>query len=178
MNLIVGSPWWLIAFLALALLAAAAEDVVRLRISNVTCASVLLGALIAMVLHGFSWSLWQNLALCVGILLIGLPVFAAGWMGGGDVKLLAALGLWLDLQAALGLLAAVFLAGGLVAILFIGVKRMRGVPREKRRSGRVPYGLAIVAGAAFVFSTQLSQASSDPYGSHNLNKWRLPKAED
>ena len=38
MNLIVGAPWWLIIILMLALGAAAIEDAVRLRISNLICA--------------------------------------------------------------------------------------------------------------------------------------------
>jgi prepilin peptidase CpaA len=173
MNLIVGAPSWLVLLLALALLAAAAEDAIRLRISNLTCAAVLAGALLAMVLQGFSLSLWQNLALCIGILSIGTPMFAAGWMGGGDVKLLAALGVWLDLQSAIALLAAVFLAGGAIAAIYIAVRRIRGAPKEKRASGRIPYGLAIVAGAAFVFGLQLSQARSDPYGARDMEKWRL-----
>ena len=50
MNLIVGSPVWLTILLALALAAAAIEDAVRLRISNLTCATVLIGAILAMAL--------------------------------------------------------------------------------------------------------------------------------
>jgi prepilin peptidase CpaA len=162
MNLVVGAPLWLVGLLALVLLAAAIEDAVRLRISNFTCAAVLLGALISMVLHGFSLGLWQNFVVCVAILMVGMPAFAAGWLGGGDVKLLAALGLWLNLQAALGFVAAVFIAGGVVAIIYIATRPFRRGPQKDRSSRRVPYGLAIVGGAVFVFGMQLSQRPADP----------------
>ena len=157
MNLIFSAPIWLIGILALTLIAAAIEDLVRLRISNVTCGIVFFAALLAMILHGFSTSLWQNAVVCIGILIIGMPAFAKGWFGGGDVKLLAALGLWLNLQAALGLLAAVFIAGGIIALIYILVRTIWGV---HRRDGRIAYGLAIVAGALFIFGSQLHERNT------------------
>src|SRR5437764_12004603 len=148
MNLIVSSPWWLIALLVLALVAGAVEDGIRLRISNITCAAVFIGALVAAGFHGFSSTLWQNVVVCVVILVVGTAAFAAGWFGGGDVKLLAAIGLWLDLRAATGLVAAVFIAGGLIALLFIaGRLVIFSGQASKKRDRRIPYGLAIVAGA-------------------------------
>jgi prepilin peptidase CpaA len=164
MNLIVGTPSWLVLILVLALVAAAIEDAVRLRISNVTCLVVALAAIAAAIMHGFSPSLWQNAVVFAAILAVGTPMFGAGWMGGGDVKLLAALGLWFSLSSAVGLLAAVFMAGGLVALVYIMVRRL--VNRDgsaKARSGRVPYGLAISAGAAFVIAVQLNPRPADPF---------------
>jgi prepilin peptidase CpaA len=167
MNLIVGSPWWLIAFLVLALIAAAVEDALRLRISNLTCAGVIAAALIAMGMHGFSTSLWQNWVIAIAILAIGTPAFAAGWFGGGDVKLLAAIGLWISLKAVLGLISAIFIVGGLVALIYIAARRFRPSSKgTKSRDRRVPYGLAIVAGALFVFAAQLNERPSNPYIEH------------
>jgi len=164
MNLIVGAPPWLVAILCLALVAAAVEDAVRLRISNITCAAVALGAVIAAAWHGFTPSLWQNVAVFAALLAVGTPVFAAGLLGGGDVKLLAALGLWFTISAAMSLLAAVFLAGGVVAIVYIVVRRLMTRDRSaKTRSGRVPYGLAITAGAAFVLAVQLNSRPTNPF---------------
>ena len=164
MNLIVGAPWWLVAILAAALLAAAVEDVLRLRISNITCLAVFGAALVAMGIHGLSTSLWQNWAIFIAILVLGTPAFAAGWFGGGDVKLLAAIGLWLDLQAVVGLIAAVFIVGGIVALLYIiGRRFTRSADGTKSRDRRVPYGLAIAAGAIFIFATQLSERPSDAF---------------
>ena len=164
MNLIVGAPSWLILLLAMTLIAAALEDALRFRISNLACALVFVAALAAMGLHGLSWSLWQNALVCLAILTVGTMAFAAGWLGGGDIKLLAAIGLWLDLRSALGLIAAVFIAGGLVALAYILVRRI--VPSRRkldRRHSRVPYGLAIVAGAAFIFTIPLTDRRADPF---------------
>jgi prepilin peptidase CpaA len=167
MNLVVGAPWWLIAILILALLAAAIEDALRLRISNVTCAIVLFAALMAMGVHGFSLALWQNALVCIAILAIGTPAFSFGWLGGGDIKLLAAIGLWLNLSAAAGLIAAVFLAGGLVAIAYIAARRLsRRGQQSRARDRRVPYGVAIVIGALFIFGTQLSEPAANPLIDH------------
>ncbi len=167
MNLIVGSPWWLIAFVVLALLAAAIEDELRLRISNATCLAVFAAALVAMGMHGFSTSLWQNWAIAIAILVIGTPAFSAGWFGGGDIKLLSAIGLWINLGAVIGLISAVFIIGGVVALVYIFARRFtRSAQGTKSRDRRVPYGLAIVAGAVFVFATQLTERPSNPYIEH------------
>jgi prepilin peptidase CpaA len=167
MNLIVGSPWWLIAFVVLALIAAAIEDTLRLRISNATCLALFGAALVAMGIHGFSTSLWQNWAIAIAILAIGTPAFSAGWFGGGDVKLLSAIGLWINLRAVIGLISAVFIIGGAVALIYILARRFtRSAQGTKSRERRVPYGLAIVAGAVFVFATQLNERPSNPYIEH------------
>ena len=172
MNLIVGAPSWLIVLLALTLVAAALEDALRFRISNLTCALVFVAALAAIGLYGFSSTLWQNALVCLAILAVGTLAFAAGWLGGGDVKLLAATGLWLDLRSAIGLIAAVFIAGGLVALAYILVRRI--VPSRRKidsRNSRVPYGLAIVAGAAFIFTVQLTDRHANSF----LDKMRTER---
>jgi len=164
MNLVVGAPTWLVVILGIALIAAAVEDALRLRISNLTCAAVLVTALVAMVLHGFPLALWQNAVVCIAILAIGMPVFSAGWLGGGDVKLLAAIGLWLDLRAATGLIVAVFMLGGLIALAFIiGRRVVRRENRARKHDAKLPYGLAIVAGAFFILGTQATHKASNPF---------------
>ena len=165
MNLIVTSPGWLIVLLALALAAAAVEDATRLRISNLTCIAVAVAALVAMAFAGFPLALWQNLLVCVLLLAAGTLLFASGKVGGGDVKLLAALGLWVELRAGVSLLVAVLLAGGVLALGFI-IARMvvgRGPDRNDKAKARgIPYGLAIVAGAALVFAIQISSTPKPP----------------
>ena len=97
MNLAVEAPQWLALLLTVLLLAAAAEDSVRLRISNVTVLLVMVTAVIAAVVVGPELALWQNVAVFAALLAVGTLMFAAGKLGGGDVKLLAAVGLWFDL---------------------------------------------------------------------------------
>ena len=147
MNLVSAAPLWLLVVLGCAMAAAAIEDALRLRISNVTTLVVLIGAIIAALVVGPSWALWQNVAVFAVILLLGTVAFSAGWLGGGDVKLLAAAGLWLDLRSALGFLAAVFLCGGLVAFCYVVSRPFRRKPMAGWKSRRIPYGIAIALGA-------------------------------
>lgn len=145
MNLISLAPLWLLALLACVLAAAAIEDAARFRISNMFPLGVAAGAFIAAAFHGPSLDLWQNAVVLIAILALGTAAFAAGLLGGGDVKLLAAIGLWLDLRSAVTLVALVFIAGGILALVYLAVRLARG--RGLDRKGRVPYGIAIGLGA-------------------------------
>lgn len=167
MNLVLSSPTWLIVILVLALLAAAIQDAIRFKISNLTCGLVLITAIVAMVLHGLSLSLWQNLTVCIAILALGTAAFAGGWLGGGDVKLLAMLGLWFDLRSAVALVAAVFLAGGVVAFFYIAARwaKLRKESPNKG-GGRVPYGIAIAAGAICLFGIQMNNRPTNSVVDH------------
>ena len=151
MNLVPHAPLWLLAILFAAMAAAAIEDFLRLRISNITCGVVFIAALIAMGLEGFPLALWQNAAVFAFLLICGTLLFMGGKFGGGDVKLFAALGLWVDLGTGVWLIATSLLAGGVLALIYIIVRHLRG----GRKSKGIPYGLALVAGASLIFAGQL-----------------------
>lgn len=146
MNLIAAAPLWLILIFALAMLAAAVEDGARYRISNLTSLVVLVGAIVAAVLVGPTWALWKNGAVFAALLVLGTLAFSARLLGGGDVKLFAAAGLWFDPISALMFVALVFLSGGVVAIAYLATRHWRLHGRDKK-SSRVPYGIAIALGA-------------------------------
>jgi len=152
-NLAVEAPQWAALLLIALLLAAAAEDAVRLRISNITVLLAIVAAVIAAIVVGPTLALWQNLAVFAALLAVGTPMFAAGKLGGGDVKLLAALGLWFNLKGALWMLLDVVLAGGVLAILIIALRSLGWSEKIRRRvvllrpGGGIPYGVAIAAGA-------------------------------
>jgi prepilin peptidase CpaA len=128
------------------MLAAAIEDAARLKISNVTSIFVLLGAIAAAIIAGPSLALWQNLAVFALILALGTGAFAAGLVGGGDVKLFAATALWFDLRSAVWFIAFVFISGGVVALLFLASRLFLRSSRDKK-DRRIPYGIAIALGA-------------------------------
>lgn len=146
MNLLDAAPLWLLIVFGCAMAAAAIEDGVRLRISNFTSLVVLATAVAAAVIEGPSLDLWQNAVVLVVILVLGTASFSAGLLGGGDVKLFAAAGLWFDLRTAVWFVVLVFLAGGLVAIAYLASRAFRQAPRKKA-DRRVPYGIAIAVGA-------------------------------
>lgn len=148
MNLIPNAPLWLVIVLGCALVAAAAEDAARYRISNVTVAVVFVGAICAAILEGPTWALWQNGAVFAALMVLGTFAFSAGWLGGGDVKLLAATALWLDFSSAVWLMILVMVAGGVVAMAYLLSRPLRRRGGDGKIKGtRVPYGLAIAFGA-------------------------------
>jgi len=74
---------------------ACVTDVTRRRIPNVlTFGSTAIAIVAAAVAHGVAGVFWAIGGWAVG-LLIFLPLFALRGLGGGDVKLLAALGAWM-----------------------------------------------------------------------------------
>jgi prepilin peptidase CpaA len=90
-------------------------------------------------------------AFAVAVFAVFAALFAAGLMGGGDVKLLGALALWLPVGRFAEMMVFVALFGGALTLGLLARHRLR------RRPGRpeIPYGLAIVAGAALVLGEPL-----------------------
>lgn len=96
-----------------------------------------------------------------GALVMGLGMFAAGWIGGGDGKLLAACALWLGWPAVLPFLLYTALAGGALTFAILGLRSgwvapmVAGGPAWVRRLGQseagLPYGVAIAVGALTAF---------------------------
>ena len=153
MRLAAEAPLWLAMIFALLLLAGAVEDAARLRISNLTCGLLVAAAVAGFFVLGPNWSAWQNLAVFAVLLALGTPLFAAGKLGGGDVKLLAASGLWFDLEGGVLMLVSVMLAGGVLALFILGLRLFDWSEGARRRlqvlrpGAGVPYGVAIAGGA-------------------------------
>ena len=156
MNLLASAPGWLAAILPFLLLIAAMQDGWRMRISNMVSAGIAAGAFVALALDGPVIGLWQNLVLFAAVLAVGTFMFGRGWMGGGDVKLLAASALWFDLSSGWRLLVAIAIAGGIEALIVIGLRRLpwRDSLRRRvlllRRGDGIPYGIAIAFGVALM----------------------------
>ena len=134
----------LVALLAAILIVAAAGD---LRTRNIPNALNLTIALLAIPYWWFAgFALWPDipvqLALAIGTLLVFSAAFAIGWMGGGDVKMLAALALWLPPLALMKLLVVMSIAGG---VLTVAMAVRHRVSRAEHKL-EVPYGVAIAFG--------------------------------
>lgn len=102
---------------------------------------------------GFAWI--SHLAAVLLMFGIGLFVFARGWMGGGDVKLLVAIAGWTGLAGLVGQLTAVALAGGALALVLIIARRAfaarppESLPKLFRPDAPLPYAVAIAAGTGW-----------------------------
>ncbi|MCJ7421292.1 A24 family peptidase [Sphingomicrobium astaxanthinifaciens] len=146
MTLAALAPDWLFLLFGLAFLYAAAIDIHQRRIPNAAPIALALGGLVAAALAGPEASLWQNGLLFVAILVVGTFSFGRGWLGGGDVKLLAAASLWFGLADGARMIVATVLIGGVLTLLMLmGRIAFRGKDREKARL--IPYGVAIALGA-------------------------------
>lgn len=144
----------LLAALLLLLAAAAVQDVYQLRISNAFPVAIFLLFPIYALVKGVDPTIWQNGAVFVAVLALGILTFGAHWLGGGDVKLLAATALWFDISGAAWLIGGIAMLGAAIALLFIFFRRViperlllrSGMVSLKRR-GPIPYGLGIAGGA-------------------------------
>jgi prepilin peptidase CpaA len=138
----------LLAFLALLLVVAAVIDVRTFTISNRLNLTVALGAPL------YWWSaylpLWPDVglqvAIAAGVFALLAAAFYAGMMGGGDVKLAAALALWFSPLSTLKFLIFMSIAGGLLTLVVVGLHRLR----KKAGKPQVPYGVAIAAGGLII----------------------------
>ena len=115
-----------------------------------------LNAAIALLAIPFWWAsglpLWPGIPLQIGLAVAVFAIFALafaiGAMGGGDVKLLGALALWLPWPVLVVMLVVMSLAGGALTLVIVIWRRL------KRKQGRpeIPYGLAIAFGGLWVIS--------------------------
>jgi prepilin peptidase CpaA len=84
----------------------------------------------------------------VAVFAILAGAFYAGMMGGGDVKLAAALALWFSPAGTLKFLVLMSIAGGVLTLVILAWHRLR------RREGRpaIPYGVAIAFGGLAILT--------------------------
>lgn len=133
----------LLTALAIGLLTAAFTDLRRRQIDN------WLNAAIALAAPAFWWAsgldLWPGVGWQLGIALATFVVctglFALRMMGGGDVKLLVALALWIRPEHFAWLVVWMSLIGAVLTIVFAAWH----IARRQPGRAAIPYGVAICA---------------------------------
>ncbi len=142
-------------------------DLHRRRVPNILSVGL---ACAGLAVNAWIWQLDTALFMSLGGLVVGflawLPPYLLRLAGGGDVKLAAAVGVWLGPLGALRASVYAALAGGVLALLWLwwhrGVLggwvalrllpvtlRTRGAERSAENRPALPFALAIAAGAAF-----------------------------
>lgn len=133
--------------LAAALLAAGIEDARTRNIAD--WKSIVIAALAPLWWWANHASLWPGAAIQIGIAALTFGIFAAafhiGAMGGGDVKLITALSLWLPPAVFVGMLVVMSLAGGVVTLAMLVERRIKRTADGSGGQVEVPYGVAIAA---------------------------------
>ena len=138
------------AILAILLVVAAIVDVRTYTISN------RLTLLVVGLAPLFWWTsgmapasaIAVQIGMAAGVFGLLALCFYMGMMGGGDVKLAAALALWFSPASTVRFLVFMSLAGGLLTLAVVAIHRAR------KREGRpeIPYGVAIAAGGLTILA--------------------------
>ena len=150
----------LLVALAIVLVVAAVIDVRTFTISN------RLNATVALMAPLYWWSIslpfWPDAAIQVGVAMAVFALLAVtfylGMMGGGDVKLAAALALWFSPLSTVKFLVIMSLAGGLLTVVVLILHRSkRSTPSSEAdekeiQKPEVPYGVAIAVGALWILA--------------------------
>jgi Flp pilus assembly protein protease CpaA len=140
---------FLLGALALLLVSAGIQDARTREIANWK------NAVIALLAPLWWWAtgleLWPDMAIQLGVALLVFAFFAGafaiGQMGGGDVKLIGALALWLPMQPLVAMMMTMALLGGGLTLLMVAeqwVRRGHGMPRPSKSALAIV--LALVAG--------------------------------
>ena len=150
-------------------LVACVFDIRTRRIPNaLTLSTALAGLLYHVATSGTSGAQTAAAGWLVGLLLL-LPYFALGGMGGGDVKLMAALGAWLGPGDTFWLAMYAGIAGGVFGVIvalshgylgraianvrgilgywaITGIKPVPGMTLDSSKSPRLAFAIPILAG--------------------------------
>jgi len=106
----------------------------------------------------------SHLAAGALMLAAGVFMFARGWLGGGDAKLLATAALWLGFEHLAGYVLLVAVFGGVLAVLVLFYRRLAppvwvyGQAWALRlHDGKVgiPYGIALAVAALWIYPSTL-----------------------
>jgi prepilin peptidase CpaA len=143
----------LVILLAAALVGAAIGDWRTRTIPNWLTLGIALAAIPFWYLTGLE--LWPDVALrlgvAAGVFALFAGAFALGMMGGGDVKLVAALALWLPPGAVLFLIIIMSLAGGALTFAMWAHHKLK----RKGATLEVPYGVAISFGGLWLIGERI-----------------------
>jgi prepilin peptidase CpaA len=144
------------------LLVAAYTDFWSMKIPNLVSLAMAAGFLLTLP---FTWQglpvFGEHLMMGAIFFLAGFAMFAFGWLGGGDAKLMAGISLWFGWADALPFILATTIFGAALGLLLIFGGRI--IPIRLRTSvvgmklfqgGKdMPYGLALAAGALYIWPT-------------------------
>ncbi len=142
----------LMAVLGLLMIAAAISDVRSRTISNELNAAMALLAIPFWITSGLA--LWPDVPLQFGaafaVFLVFAGLFAIGAMGGGDVKMIGAVMLWIPLSLFMPTLTVMAIGGGILSAAMLIHMKLR--PSDK--PVEVPYGVAIAAAGLWALHQQ------------------------
>lgn len=139
---------FLLVALGLLLVSAGIQDAKTREIANWKNAAIALIAPLWWWANGLA--LWPDMAIQFGVALLVFGfftgAFALGQMGGGDVKMIGALALWLPPQQLIWMIVLMSLLGGALTLVMVLEKRLT----RHDRLVEIPYGVAIAIAGLIV----------------------------
>lgn len=136
------SPFGLIVaflFLIVLLFSAAHFDLKERRIPNQVILIGLAGVATLAASGGLPTLGAAALGLIVTLALFS-PIYFLGWLGGGDIKLIALVGGFFGVEQILPVVLFITLAGGALSLIYVSLSRLGLV------DPRVPYAVAVLGG--------------------------------
>lgn len=137
----------LLVVAAMMLVAAAVSDLRQLWIPDRYCVGIILAFVAGACVQPLAFAV-GGVATGVLVFAIGVAVFARGWLGGGDVKLLSSIALWAGPDALAPLLFNTALAGAVLALAML-LRLHRRTPANWRVHAPLqqpmPFAVAIAA---------------------------------
>lgn len=139
---------------------AAAMDLLTMTIPNRISLALAGSFAVAALLTGLPLDVFaSHLAAGTAMLAVGIGLFAMGWVGGGDAKLLAAGALWLGFPQLLEFLLLTGVVGTFLILALLGYRAYPAaalpIPswalRLHRSDTGLPYGVAIGSAALVLF---------------------------
>ncbi|WP_424628231.1 A24 family peptidase [Bradyrhizobium sp. SYSU BS000235] len=149
-------------FLFPALIAfAAASDLLTMTISNRVSLLLVMGFCVMAGVSGMPLhDIGMHVAAGLTILVLAFACFAFGWMGGGDAKIAACVGLWFGFPHLLNYLTYTSVFGGALTLLLLEFRRwplpyalgsQEWVQRLHGKDSGIPYGIALAMGALMIY---------------------------
>jgi prepilin peptidase CpaA len=140
-------------------------DLLTMTIPNRVSLALVAVFPLAAALIGLEWAaVASHLGAGALMLVVGIGMFARGWLGGGDAKLLAAVALWLGFEHLAGYLLLVAIAGGALALLILFYRNVTPpgwmldhawAMRLHDKTVGIPYGIALAAAALWIYPSTL-----------------------
>ena len=140
---------------------AAASDLFTMTISNRVSLILMASFAVLAVAGGMALPvIGMHIAAGALVLVVAFACFAFGWMGGGDAKIAAAVGLWFGFDHLLDFLLYASLFGGALTLLLLQARQWP-LPAPLCRQGwllhlhhketGIPYGIALASGALLIY---------------------------
>ena len=146
-----------------AMLYAAVMDFFTMTIPNKISVALVIGFFAVALLAGVSWQvLLDHIGAGLLVLVISIFMFARGWFGGGDAKLMSAAALWFGFELLADYLLLVTVFGGMLALFILTYRQVippmwiSGLEWAERlydKKSGIPYGLALASAALCLFPT-------------------------